>query len=122
MGTRIRLKRLCTWDHRRAIDPMIAAAMAFAEQRPDVEIAWDVQPLSGFEFRPIDDIVRAYDLLVFDHPHVGHAAEAGLCVPSITVAARHVHRTVPRDLPLAGGAVGGADRRRMPDRCATGPI
>ena len=80
MGTMIGLKGL-TWDHRRAIDPMIAAAKAFAEQRPDVDIAWDVQPLSGFEFRPIDDIVRDYDLLVFDHPHVGHAAEAGLLRP-----------------------------------------
>ena len=80
MATTIRLRGL-TWDHRRAIDPMIVAAKAFIEQRPDVGITWDVQPLSGFEFRPIDEIVRDYDLLVFDHPHVGHAAEADLLRP-----------------------------------------
>ena len=80
MGATIRLKGL-TWDHRRAIDPMIAATKAFTAQQPGMEIAWDVQPLSGFEFRQIDDIVEDYDLLVFDHPHVGHAAEADLLRP-----------------------------------------
>ena len=80
MATTIRLKGL-TWDHRRAVDPMVAAARAFAHERPDVAIAWDVQPLSGFEFRPIEEIAAAYDLLVFDHPHVGHAAEAAVLHP-----------------------------------------
>jgi len=80
MASTNRLKGL-TWEHRRAIDPMVAAAEAFARQRPDVEIVWDVQPLSGFEFRHIEEIVRVYDLLVFDHPHVGHAAEARLLRP-----------------------------------------
>jgi multiple sugar transport system substrate-binding protein len=80
MAAQIRLKGL-TWDHRRAIDPMTEATVALKRDRPDIEIAWDVQPLSGFEFRPIEDIVASYDLLVFDHPHVGHAAEAGLLRP-----------------------------------------
>lgn len=88
MGTTIRLKGL-TWDHRRAVDPMVAAAKAFAQRHPGVGIAWDVQPLSGFEFRPLEEIVSEYDLLVFDHPHIGHAAEAALLRP--------LDRLLPRD-------------------------
>ena len=80
MADRIQLKGL-TWDHRRAVEPMAAAAAAFGRLRPEVEILWDVQPLSGFEFRPLEEITAAYDLMVYDHPHVGHAAEAGLLRP-----------------------------------------
>jgi len=88
MAETIRLRGL-TWDHRRAIDPMVAAAKAFALERPDVVVVWDVQPLSGFEFRPIEEIAAAYDLLVFDHPHIGHAADAE--------ALRPLDRLMPRD-------------------------
>ena len=78
--TPIRLKGL-TWDHRRALGPMVEAGLAFGRRRPDVAIDWDVQPLSGFESRPLEEAAASHDLLIFDHPHVGHAAEAGLLHP-----------------------------------------
>lgn len=80
MTTQVRLKGL-TWDHRRAIEPMIETSAAFHRKRSDIAIDWDVQPLSGFEFRPLEEIVETYDLVVFDHPHIGHAAETGLLRP-----------------------------------------
>ena len=80
MTAKFRLKGL-TWDHRRAIEPMIETSAAFHRNYPDIAIDWDVQPLSGFEFRRLDEIVEMYDLVVFDHPHIGHAAEAGLLRP-----------------------------------------
>lgn len=77
---RVQLKGL-TWDHPRATAPLQAARAAFARLRPDIEIIWDVQPLSGFESRPITEAARDYDLVVFDHPHVGEVAELGLFQP-----------------------------------------
>ena len=34
---------------------------------------WDVQPLSGFESTPIEELAERYDLIVLDHPHLGDA-------------------------------------------------
>ena len=63
-----------TWDHPRATGPLFGSLKAFHSLRPDVSINWDVQPLSGFEFHPVHELAERYDLLVFDHPHVGEIA------------------------------------------------
>lgn len=70
-----------TWDHPRATAPLHAARAAFAMVRPEIEIVWNAQPLSGFEAQPIAAAARDYDLVVFDHPHVGEVAELGLFRP-----------------------------------------
>jgi multiple sugar transport system substrate-binding protein len=57
-----------TWDHPRGRDALVAAA---AES--DLDLAWDVHPLSGFESTPIQEIAARYDLVVLDHPHLGDA-------------------------------------------------
>ncbi len=44
-----------TWDHRRAIDPLLNTVPMFQAQHPDIEIAWSSRPLSGFEFTPVMD-------------------------------------------------------------------
>ena len=36
-----------TWDHRRAIDPLIETLRAFREERPEVTVHWASRPLSG---------------------------------------------------------------------------
>jgi multiple sugar transport system substrate-binding protein len=36
-------------------------------------VAWDRQPLEGFESHPIADLATRYDLIVLDHPHLGEA-------------------------------------------------
>lgn len=69
-----------TWDHPRGYNALAAAA----DLRRDVDgvsIAWDKQPLEGFESHPIADLCARYDLVVLDHPHVGEALEAGCLVP-----------------------------------------
>ena len=60
---------------------MAEAGLAFSRRRPDVAIDWEVQALSGFESRSLEETTASHDLLIFDHPHVGHAAEAGLLHP-----------------------------------------
>ena len=49
--------------------------------RDALAIAWDKQPLEGFESHPIADLCSRYDLVVLDHPHVGEAVEAGCLQP-----------------------------------------
>lgn len=79
-GPPVRLRGL-TWDHRRAIDPLIGTLPAFRADHPGIAVAWDVQPLSGFEFEPLAALARRYDLIVFDHPHVGDVAATGCLMP-----------------------------------------
>ena len=70
-----------TWDHPRATTPLYAAQAPMRVALPDVEIRWDAQPLASFEFRPMHEIVAGYDLVIFDHPHVGEIAAHGLMRP-----------------------------------------
>jgi hypothetical protein len=39
-------------------------------------IAWDIQPLEGFESAPILKMATDYDIIVMDHPHIADAASA----------------------------------------------
>ncbi|MCP3729468.1 extracellular solute-binding protein [Sphingomonas sp. MG17] len=64
-----------TWDHPRGYNALAAAAA----RAGDVLIAWEKQPLEGFESHPIADLCARYDLVVLDHPHVGEAV-AGDCL------------------------------------------
>ena len=66
-----------TWDHSRGYDPLVAAAAAWRQPYPRVEITWEKRSLAGFEQTPLDELARQYDLMVIDHPHVGEAAATG---------------------------------------------
>ena len=76
----IHLKGL-TWDHPRATRPLQAAAEPLESLHPDITVTWEAQPLAGFEARPLHEAADAYDLIVFDHPHVGEAAAGGWLLP-----------------------------------------
>lgn len=65
-----------TWDHPRGY-----RALEAASARADGLIAWERQPLEGFETHPIADLCARYDLVVLDHPHVGEAVTAGCLRP-----------------------------------------
>lgn len=68
-----------TWSHPRGYDPMIASSRIWKE-RTGVEVVWDKRSLQDFESYPVDELARAYDLIVMDHPHVGQiTAEGCLC-------------------------------------------
>lgn len=69
-----------TWDHPRGLDSIRGAAAAWA-RRGGAPITWDVRSLQGFADAPLEVLVEQYDLLVIDHPHIPHAARAGLLAP-----------------------------------------
>lgn len=68
-----------TWDHPRGYRALEAASALAREQ--GLDIAWDRQPLEGFESHPIAELADRYDLLVLDHPHLGDALGADCLVP-----------------------------------------
>ena len=75
------LIRGMAWQHRRAVDPLVAAANAYERTHPEVRIVWDARPLHGFEFTSIPELARAYDLIVLDHPFMGEVAESRCLLP-----------------------------------------
>ncbi len=76
----IRLEGI-TWQHRRAVDPLLGTLSAFRAQRPDIEVAWEARPLHGFEFQPVAELAERYDLIVLDHPFVGDIAASRCLLP-----------------------------------------
>ncbi|WP_027135660.1 extracellular solute-binding protein [Geminicoccus roseus] len=88
-----------TWSHPRGYDPMVACSRIWRE-RTGVEIAWDKRSLQDFESFPVDELARAYDLIVIDHPHVGQVT-AENCLMPLDVQGREDERTA-----LAKASVG----------------
>lgn len=88
-----------TWSHPRGYDPMVACS-ALWKERTGVSIEWEKRSLQDFESFPVEELARAYDLIVIDHPHVGQiTAEA--CLEPLDVVGRE------RELAaLASGSVG----------------
>lgn len=80
MQTMIQLRGM-TWDHPRGVLPLQAAADAFRQSRPDVEITWDARSLHDFEAYPLEKLAEMYDLIMIDHPHLGTAVKYGALLP-----------------------------------------
>lgn len=93
-----RLKGM-TWSHPRGFDPMVACSKIWADQT-GVQIDWDKRSLQDFESFPVEELARAYDLIVIDHPHVGQITEEG-CLAALDVPGREAERAA-----LAAGSVG----------------
>ena len=75
----IKLKGM-TWNHPRGHDPMIACSALYKREK-GVEIEWDKRSLQDFESFPVEELARAYDLIVIDHPHVGQITAEGCLAP-----------------------------------------
>jgi multiple sugar transport system substrate-binding protein len=88
-----------TWSHPRGYDPMVACS-ALWEQKTGVAIEWDKRSLQDFESFPVEELARAYDLIVIDHPHVGQIT-AERCLTPLDIAGREAERAA-----LASGSVG----------------
>lgn len=88
-----------TWSHPRGYDPMVACSSLW-EQKTGVAIVWDKRSLQDFESFPVEELARAYDLVVIDHPHVGQIT-AERCLAPLDVAGREAERAA-----LASGSVG----------------
>jgi len=65
-----------TWRHERGIDPLVATAARFAADT-GVRVSWEARSLQGFADQAIPVLAERYDLLVFDHPHVGEIVSSG---------------------------------------------
>ena len=65
-----------TWGHERGVDPLLATAARFADET-GVHVSWDVRSLQGFADASIPDLAQRYDLLVYDHPHIGEIVPTG---------------------------------------------
>lgn len=70
-----------TWNHRRALDPLLATQAMFAERHPGIEIDWSSRPLQGFEFTPVAELAKSYDVIILDHPFCGDIAAANCLLP-----------------------------------------
>lgn len=88
-----------TWSHPRGYDPMIACSSLWKE-RTGVAIEWDKRSLQDFESFPVEELARAYDLIVIDHPHVGQIT-AERCLEPLDAAGREAELAA-----LASGSVG----------------
>lgn len=97
-GMTITLKGM-TWSHPRGYDPMVACAAAW-KQKTGVEISWEKRSLQDFESFPVEELARAFDLIVIDHPHVGQITDEG-CLAPLDVPGREAEREA-----LAAGSVG----------------
>jgi multiple sugar transport system substrate-binding protein len=73
--------RAVGWDHPRCMDPMRATAHAYRAVRPDVEVTWVARSGESFAYEHLDVVTRGCDIVSYDHPHVGWAAEAGCLTP-----------------------------------------
>jgi multiple sugar transport system substrate-binding protein len=88
-----------TWNHPRGFDPLVATSREWLE-KTGVEIVWDKRSLQDFESFPVEDLARAYDLIVIDHPHVGQIT-AEQCLTPLDVPGREAERAA-----LAEASVG----------------
>lgn len=88
-----------TWSHPRGYDPMVGCSALWRE-KTGVEIAWDKRSLQDFESFPVEELARAYDFIVIDHPHVGQITAEGCLLP-LDVPGREAER-----VGLAAGSVG----------------
>ncbi len=69
-----------TWNHSRALPPLVATAQRFEEMNPNVRISWEKRSLHEFGHAGLGELARQYDLLVVDHPMMGAAAAEGVLV------------------------------------------
>jgi multiple sugar transport system substrate-binding protein len=69
------------WDHRRCWGPLDASVAPYCEAHPGLRIEWDRRSLYEFGEGALADALKAYDLVIFDHPFVGDIAAGDLMVP-----------------------------------------
>ena len=67
-----------TWNHSRALPPLVAAGQRFEELHPGISIHWEKRSLHEFGHAGLTPLCRENDLLVIDHPMLGAAIKGGL--------------------------------------------
>lgn len=69
-----------TWNHSRALPPLVAAAQRFEETHPGIRIEWQKRTLHEFGHASLEALAKRFDLLVIDHPMAGDAEASGALV------------------------------------------
>lgn len=67
-----------TWDHSRALPPLVAVSQRYEELHPGVRIRWEKRSLHDFGHMPIGHLADRFDLIVIDHPWAAHCFARGL--------------------------------------------
>jgi len=78
----------------------MVACSALWERKSGVSVIWEKRSLQDFESFPVEELARAYDLIVIDHPHVGQITAEG-CLAPLDVPGRETERAA-----IASGSVG----------------
>jgi multiple sugar transport system substrate-binding protein len=73
--------RATSWAHVRGIAPLAAAGQLFADRHPGTGFEVVAHSARTFGEDPLEDLARKFDLIAFDHPLTGEAAEKGLFLP-----------------------------------------
>ena len=73
--------RATSWAHVRGIAPLAAAGQLFADRHPGTGFEVVAHSARTFGEGPLEDLARQFDLVAFDHPLTGEAAEEGLFLP-----------------------------------------
>ena len=66
-----------TWNHSRALPPLVAASQRYEELHPNIRITWEKRSLDEFGHEGLAKLSRSYDLLIIDHPMLGEASRDG---------------------------------------------
>lgn len=69
-----------SWNHSRALPPLVAAAQRFEELHPQIRIVWEKRSLDEFGHASLAEFARTYDLLIIDHPMLGEVHRDGALV------------------------------------------
>lgn len=75
-----RLLRGITWNHSRALPPLVAASQRYEELYPGTRILWEKRSLDDFGHAGLAALSQKYDLLIIDHPMLGEADRLGTLV------------------------------------------
>ncbi len=73
--------RATTWAHARGLAPLAAAGQIFADRHASLTFQTETHPVKVFGEGPLAELAHDYDIIVFDHPLTGAAAEEGLFLP-----------------------------------------
>ncbi len=70
-----------TWDHPRGRRPVEVCAARWEADHPGTHIVVETRSLADFEHYPIGELAQRCDLVLYDHPFVGTAAQEGVFIP-----------------------------------------
>ena len=75
-----RCLRGITWNHSRALPPLVAASQRFEELHPGIRVLWEKRSLDDFGHADLAGLSSSYDLLIIDHPMLGEVHHQGTLI------------------------------------------